>query len=125
MTKDCCKSKIINYDGKEYVCSLAFTLNLIGDKYKSLILFHLKEGEMRSGELQKSIHGISNRMFTFSIRALERDGLVSRQVYPEVPPKVIYSLTEAGKSIIPIILEWIDGDKILRKRIIYTQLTNN
>jgi DNA-binding HxlR family transcriptional regulator len=105
MTKDCCKSKIINYDGKEYVCSLAFTLNLIGDKYKSLILFHLKEGEMRSGELQKSIHGISNRMFTFSIRALERDGLVSREVYPEVPPKVIYSLTEAGKSIIPIILE--------------------
>lgn len=105
MTNDCCKSKIINYDGKEYVCSLAFTLNLIGDKYKSLILFHLKEGEMRSGELQKSIHGISNRMFTFSIRALERDGLVSREVYPEVPPKVIYSLTEAGKSIIPIILE--------------------
>ena len=105
MTKDCCKSKIINYDGKEYVCSLAFTLNLIGDKYKSLILFHLKEGEMRSGDLQKSIHGISNRMFTFSIRALERDGLVSREVYPEVPPKVIYSLTEAGKSIIPIILE--------------------
>jgi len=105
MTNDCCKSKIINYDGKEYVCSLAFTLNLIGDKYKSLILFHLKEGEMRSGDLQKSIHGISNRMFTFSIRALERDGLVSREVYPEVPPKVIYSLTEAGKSIIPIILE--------------------
>ena len=105
MTNECCKSKIINYEGKEFVCSLAFTIQLIGDKYKSLILFHLKDGEMRSGELQKSIDGISNRMFTFSIRALERDGLVSRTVYPEVPPKVVYKLTEAGKSIIPIILE--------------------
>jgi DNA-binding HxlR family transcriptional regulator len=78
---------------------------LIGDKYKSLILFHLKDGEMRSGELQKSIHGISNRMFTFSIRALERDRLVNRKVYPEVPPKVIYELTDSAKSIIPIIME--------------------
>lgn len=105
MTKECCNSKIIHYEDKEFACSLAFTLQLIGDKYKSLILFHLKDGEMRSGELQKSIHGISNRMFTFSIRALERDGLVSREVHPEVPPKVVYGLTEAGKSIIPIILE--------------------
>ncbi|NOU58316.1 winged helix-turn-helix transcriptional regulator [Marinifilum caeruleilacunae] len=120
MTKDCCNSKIINYEGKEFVCSLAFTLQLIGDKYKSLILFHLKDGEMRSGELQKSIHGISNRMFTFSIRALERDGLVSREVYPEVPPKVVYGLTEAGKSIIPIILEldqW--GQKFAKENHLY------
>ena len=60
---------------------------------------------MRSGDLQKSIHGISNRMFTFSIRALENDGLVSRKVYPEVPPRVVYELTKSGKSLIPIILE--------------------
>jgi len=60
---------------------------------------------MRSGELQNTIQGISNRMFTFSIRALERDGLVSRKVYPEVPPKVIYELTDSAKSIIPIIME--------------------
>lgn len=120
MSNECCKSKIINYEGKEFVCSLAFTLQLIGDKYKSLILFHLKDGEMRSGELQKTIHGISNRMFTFSIRALERDGLVSRKVYPEVPPKVIYELTEAGKSIIPIILDldqW--GQKFAKENHLY------
>jgi DNA-binding HxlR family transcriptional regulator len=120
MSNECCKSKIINYEGKEFVCSLAFTLQLIGDKYKSLILFHLKDGEMRSGELQKTIHGISNRMFTFSIRALERDGLVSRKVYPEVPPKVIYELTDAGKSIIPIILEldqW--GQKFAKENHLY------
>jgi DNA-binding HxlR family transcriptional regulator len=120
MSNECCKSKIINYEGKEFVCSLAFTLQLIGDKYKSLILFHLKDGEMRSGELQKTILGISNRMFTFSIRALERDGLVSRKVYPEVPPKVIYELTDAGKSIIPIILEldqW--GQKFAKENHLY------
>jgi DNA-binding HxlR family transcriptional regulator len=105
MANCCNSSKTIQYQGKGYVCSLAFTLQLIGDKYKSLILFHLKDGELRSGELQKSIHGISNRMFTFSIRALERDGLVARKVYPEVPPKVVYKLTEAGQSIIPIILQ--------------------
>lgn len=105
MSKSCCNSKKIIYDDKEYTCSLAFTLQLIGDKYKSLILFHLKDGEMRSGQLQKAIHGISNRMFTFSIRALEKDGLVSRKVYPTAPPKVVYSLTDAAKSIIPIILE--------------------
>jgi len=97
--------KIIKYNDKEFNCSLAFTLLLIGDKYKSLILFHLKDGAQRSGELQKSITDISNRMFTYSIRALEKDKLVKRKVYPVTPPKVEYELTEEGKSLIPIILE--------------------
>jgi len=94
----------ISYKGKDYYCSLAFVLQLIGDKYKSLILFHLKDGALRSGELQKSITDISNRMFTYSIRGLEEDGLVKRTVYPVSPPKVEYELTESGKSLIPIIL---------------------
>ncbi|TKG93671.1 transcriptional regulator [Puteibacter caeruleilacunae] len=111
MENNCVESKIITYDGKEFVCSLAFALYLIGDKYKALILYHLKDGKMRSGVLQKSISGISNRMFTFSIRALEKDGLVQRKVYPEVPPKVMYELTAAGKSIIPIILQLNDWGK--------------
>ncbi|WP_372753691.1 winged helix-turn-helix transcriptional regulator [Labilibaculum sp.] len=105
MGKESEDTKVINYDGNEYKCSLAFALRLIGDKYKSLILFHLKDGGMRSGELQKSIEGLSNRMFTFSIRALEKDGLVKREVYPEVPPKVVYELSPLAKTIIPIILE--------------------
>ena len=95
----------INYNDKQFNCSLAFTLHLIGDKYKSLILFHLKDGAQRSGELQKSITDISNRMFTYAIRALEKDKLVKRSVYPVTPPKVEYELTEEGKSLIPIILE--------------------
>lgn len=102
--KSCCSKRIV-YKNTEYYCSLAFTLRLIGDKYKALILNHLQNGEMRSGELQKCIKGISNRMFTLSIRGLEKDGLVKREVYPEVPPKVVYSLTETGYSLIPIIKE--------------------
>lgn len=104
MNKDTNK-EIIKYKGKEFNCSLAFTLLLIGDKYKTLILFHLKEGPQRSGELQKSISDLSNRMFTYSIRALEKDKLVKRKIYPVTPPKVEYELTEEGKSLIPIILE--------------------
>jgi DNA-binding HxlR family transcriptional regulator len=96
---------VIKYDDKEFKCSLAFTLLLTGGKYKSLILFHLKDGAQRSGELQKSITDISNRMFTYSIRALEKDKLVKRRIYPVTPPKVEYELTEEGKSLIPIILE--------------------
>ena len=96
---------IIQYNTKEFNCSLAFTLHLIGDKYKSLIIFHLKDGAQRSGVLQKSITDISNRMFTYSIRALEKDKLVERKVFPESPPRVEYSLTVSGESLIPIILQ--------------------
>lgn len=99
------ESKDIYYNGKEFRCSLAFSLQLIGDKYKSLIIFHLKDGAQRSGELQKSITGLSNRMFTYSIRALEKDRLVKRKIYPVTPPKVEYELTEEGKTLVPIILE--------------------
>ncbi|MCT4613819.1 MAG: helix-turn-helix transcriptional regulator [Marinifilaceae bacterium] len=98
------KDKIL-YEGKEFYCSLAFTINLIGDKYKSLILFHLQKGAMRSGDLQKSISDMSNRMFVYSIRALEKDKLVERIVYPVAPPKVEYKLTELGCTLIPIINE--------------------
>ncbi|UMB60491.1 helix-turn-helix transcriptional regulator [Lutibacter sp. A80] len=74
-------------------------MNLIGTKWKPLILFHLLEGNLRSGVLQKKIPGISNKMFTQTVRELEKDGLISRKVYPVVPPKVEYGLTERGKSL--------------------------
>lgn len=98
------QSEKINYRGKEFYCSLAFTLHLIGDKYKSLILYHLKDGAQRSGQLQQCITDISSRMFAYAIRALEKDNLVKRTVYPVTPPKVEYALTAAGQSLIPIIL---------------------
>ena len=74
-------------------------MNLIGTKWKPLVLFHLLEGGMRSGMLQKKIPGISNKMFTQTVRDLENDGLITRKVFPVVPPKVEYSLTSRGKSL--------------------------
>ncbi|MFC6268507.1 winged helix-turn-helix transcriptional regulator [Frigoriflavimonas asaccharolytica] len=74
-------------------------MGLIGTKWKPLILFHLLEGELRSGELQKKIFNISNKMFTQTVRELEKDGLIVREVFPVVPPKVEYKLSSKGKSL--------------------------
>nr|WP_317039207.1 helix-turn-helix domain-containing protein [Polaribacter atrinae] len=84
---------------EKITCPLNYTMNLIGTKWKPLILFHLLEGGLRSGVLQKHIMGISNKMFTQTVRELEKDGLISRKVYPVVPPKVEYTLTKRGQSL--------------------------
>lgn len=80
-------------------CPLNYTMNLIGTKWKPLVLFHLLDGPLRSGILQKKIPEISNKMFTQTVRELEKDNLVNRQVFPVVPPKVEYELTTKGKSL--------------------------
>ncbi|QCE40313.1 winged helix-turn-helix transcriptional regulator [Psychroserpens sp. NJDZ02] len=84
-------------------CPLNYTMNLIGTKWKPLILFHLLSGALRSGQLQKHISGISNKMFTQSVRELEKDGLITRKIYPVVPPKVEYKLSARGRSLEPIL----------------------
>nr|WP_170062885.1 helix-turn-helix domain-containing protein [Polaribacter butkevichii] len=84
---------------EKITCPLNYTMNLIGTKWKPLVLFHLLEGGLRSGVLQKHIIGISNKMFTQTVRELEKDGLISRKIYPVVPPKVEYTLTERGQSL--------------------------
>ncbi|WP_372746499.1 winged helix-turn-helix transcriptional regulator [Lutibacter sp.] len=91
-------------------------MDLIGSKWKPLLLFHLIDGPLRSGVLQKTIPEISNKMFTQTVRELERDNLISRKVYPVVPPKVEYELTETGKSLKSILIDldnW--GKKIMAK----------
>ncbi|MHA6248564.1 winged helix-turn-helix transcriptional regulator [Pontibacter sp. CAU 1760] len=88
---------------QEY-CPLHYTMNLIGTKWKPLILFHLLKGPLRSGVLQGSVPEISNKMFAQTVRELEKDGLISREVFPEVPPKVEYALTAKGKSLQAILL---------------------
>lgn len=84
---------------KNSSCPLHYTMNLIGTKWKPLVLFHLLEGPLRSGILQKKVPGISNKMFTQTIRELEKDGLVTRKIFPVVPPKVEYKLTDRGNSL--------------------------
>jgi DNA-binding HxlR family transcriptional regulator len=80
-------------------CPLNYTMGLIGTKWKPLVLFHLFEGPLRSGMLQKKVPEISNKMFTQTVRELEKDGLISRKVFPVVPPKVEYELSDRGRSL--------------------------
>ena len=84
-------------------CPVETTLMLIGDKWKVLILRDLLPGTKRFGELKKSIGTVSQKVLTAQLRAMERNGLVTRKVYPEVPPRVEYSLTELGRSLKPIL----------------------
>ena len=86
-----------------YQCPVEATLELIGGKYKALILFHLIDNTLRFNELQKRIPQATPKMLTQQLRELEKDSLISRTVYPVVPPKVEYQLTDFGKSIIPIL----------------------
>ncbi len=90
-------------------CPVETTLNLIGDKWKILILRDLSDGTKRFGELKKSIGDISQKVLTSNLRRMEECGLVSRVAYAEVPPRVEYSLTELGKSLQPVLramAEW-------------------
>lgn len=84
-------------------CPIETTLSLIGNKWKFLIIRDLLTGTKRYNELTRSITGISAKVLTQNLRDLEDDGLINRKVYPEVPPRVEYSLTELGKSLDPIL----------------------
>lgn len=86
-----------------YSCPVEATLELIGGKYKALILFHLIDETLRFNQLQKLIPQATPKMLIQQLRELEKDGLLSRTVYPVVPPKVEYSLTDFGQSIIPVL----------------------
>lgn len=84
-------------------CSVATTVALIGSKWKLLILRNLMARPWRFNELKKDLNGVSQKVLTDSLRSLEEDGIVTRTVYPEVPPRVEYALSDLGESMRPII----------------------
>ena len=93
----------------EVSCPITATMNIIGGKWKSVILWYLKDKPLRFGELHKLIHKCSLKILNSDLKDLEKDGIVKREVFAEVPPKVEYSLTEYGKSLLPVITtlrEW-------------------
>lgn len=89
---------------KERMCPVAKTLSLIGGKWKGLLIYRLIDGKKRFNELQRMNPRISHRSLTLQLRELEASGLIKRTVYPVIPPKVEYELTELGQSMKPIII---------------------
>lgn len=88
-----------------FTCPVEATIQLIGGKYKAVILWHLINGVLRYSELHKRIPKATDKMLTQQLRELEKDGLINRIVYPVVPPKTEYSLTDFGKTLVPILDE--------------------
>ena len=84
-------------------CPVEATLEMIGGKYKALILWHLSDGKMRFSELKKAIPNATPKMLTQQLRELEQHRLIHREVFPVIPPKVEYSLTPTGQSLIPVL----------------------
>ncbi|MBZ5570929.1 MAG: helix-turn-helix transcriptional regulator [Acidobacteriia bacterium] len=88
---------------EEFYCPVKLTADIIGGKWKPMILFYLEGGTLRFGQLQKRIPGMTKKMLTQHLRELEHDGIIHRKVYAIVPPKVEYSLTKHGESLKPIL----------------------
>ena len=96
---------------KGYGCPIEALMEAVGGKWKPVILYYLLGGTRRFGELKRLVPGVSQRMLTQHLRELEADGIVHREVYKEVPPKVEYSLTELGRTLEPVLLtmnEWAE-----------------
>ncbi len=98
-------------------CPVATTVQLIGSKWKLLILRNLFQRPWRFNELKKSLEGISQKVLTDSLRSMEADGIITRTVYPEVPPRVEYALTEVGQSMRPIIKAMEDWGRSYKQRL--------
>lgn len=98
-------------------CPVSATLDLIGGKYKALILWHLSECKLRFSELKKLIPTATPKMLTQQLREMESQNLIHREVFPVVPPKVEYSLTELGKTLMPVLIAMRDwGAAYLRSQ---------
>ncbi|HMM37321.1 MAG TPA: helix-turn-helix domain-containing protein [Desulfovibrio sp.] len=117
-SKSCAVKRVC---GKEYCCSVELTLQVIGGKWKPVILYHLgRRGTLRFGQVRKSMPSITQKMLTQQLRELEADGMVHREVHAQVPPKVEYSLTELGLSVMPVLKELCrwggQYEKLLKER---------
>ncbi len=86
-------------------CPVEAALDMIGGKWKAMVVALLMEEDLRFNELQRALRTVSNRVLTAQLKDLEEVGLVHREVFPEVPPRVVYSLTELGRTLLPLINE--------------------
>ena len=98
------ENSVSNEVCQQYSCPVEATLDVIGGKWKGIILYKLLERPKRFTELKRELRAVTQRMLTLQLRELEEDGIVHREIYREIPPKVEYSLTEFGKTLEPILL---------------------
>ncbi|MCM3746470.1 helix-turn-helix transcriptional regulator [Paenibacillus pasadenensis] len=101
MDKQLCSYPALEKHG--FTCPVEMTMDVIGGKWKCIVIHHLLDGSKRYNELRRLMPKVTQRMLTLQLRELERDGLVVRRVYNEVPPKVEYSLTEFGRELAPLV----------------------
>lgn len=94
------KEKAMNYS-----CPVEAAMDVVGGKYKAIIIYHLIDSTLRYNELQKEIPQATPKMLSQQLKELESDGIINRVLYPVVPPKTEYSLTELGKTLVPIVRE--------------------
>jgi DNA-binding HxlR family transcriptional regulator len=99
------KEHRIRLHGKDYHCALDVTMDYIGGKWKTIVLWYLRKHARRFSELDRQIPGITEKMLSMQLRELEKDGLVKRTVFPEVPPRVEYQLTAEGRTLLPLLEE--------------------
>ncbi|UII32204.1 helix-turn-helix transcriptional regulator [Fulvivirga ulvae] len=109
--------KMLKFKGNEYPCCASLTMGIIGGKWKTVILYHLMDEKLRYNELRKMMPTVTERTLSLQLKALEEDGLIKRKVYTSKPPlKVEYSLTDFGKTLIPLIKSIADwGDFVIEK----------
>ena len=114
---------------KEATCEIEVAFSIIGGKWKPLILWHLEEcGTLRFGQLQHLVPDITHKILTKQLRELEEHSLIKRKIYPEVPPKVEYSITENGKELIPILdmmCEWAEKNRYFGYTVKYNLCEQN
>ncbi|MNG88540.1 putative HTH-type transcriptional regulator YybR [compost metagenome] len=113
-----CTSDYVKLNEKSYPCTVSLTMDLVGGKWKAVILYHLKDEAKRYSEIRKEMPSVTEMTLSLQLKQLEKDGLVSREVYGEKPPiKVIYKLTDFGQSFVPVleaITEW--GNKVVSEK---------
>ena len=97
------KEYVVQLRDKSFHCAMAITMNFIGGKWKTVVLWYLRNKTRRFGELKKQIPDITEKMLSIQLKALEEDGLIRRQVFAEVPLRVEYSLTEFGQTLVPVL----------------------
>ncbi|GGH32040.1 transcriptional regulator [Dyadobacter endophyticus] len=113
-----CEGDFVKVNNKLYPCTVSVAMDLVGGKWKVVMLYHLKDGPKRYSALRKELPGVTERTLSLQLKQLEEDGLILRQVFGEKPPiKVVYSLTDFGRSFTPVldaILGW--GNQIAAEK---------